>query len=527
MIWRFARKELLTNLRTYRLAVALVFTAVLSVMTTVTGGIDFYTNQAAYTAQVRRASEELQKATVYAQVAPQLVFPPQPLSILSRGAMETFARQCTATPFGINIYVSPLQTSYDSQFMKSLVQIDFTTVVALLLSFLAVVLAYDGICGEREQGTLKLVLANPVARGQVIAGKLVGGILTLTVPFAVGFGLSLLLILAMPNAALSGEDWMRLGIYFAVSVLFLGLVYSLSLMVSTWARSPDTALILCLFAWLVSGIGYLNALPSLSRYAIEVPPNQTYMGRRQELADAHQAVMRQWDQAHPPPQAPVALGLPRGGAQNGGLLRRYGTPAGYDWLASRTAFEMPRRLDLERQLYRVRWEAWKPLAAQGYAVDAWSILSPIASYQVLSRQVARTSLSDLFYLSDRARQYRETLVSYLEGKGAFGSRRWFSDDPAGQEPMFAAAPDLPAGTSLQGSPLWQERMAWVEEQDRLAAASGSRGLDLSDLPPFGGRWQRSVPETLQQMLGGLVVLLLAFGASVLATVARFLRYDPT
>ena len=53
MLWRFVRKELLTNIRTLRLAVALIFTVLLSVMTTVTGSIDFERNHAVYRESVR------------------------------------------------------------------------------------------------------------------------------------------------------------------------------------------------------------------------------------------------------------------------------------------------------------------------------------------------------------------------------------------------------------------------------------------------------------------------------------------
>ena len=136
-------------------------------------------------------------------------------------------------------------------------------------------------------------------------------------------------------------------------------------------------------------------------------------------------------------------------------------------------------------------------------------------------------LSDLFYISDRSRDYRETFISYLQSKRAFSSWRWFTDDAPGQEPVFEATPELPDGVALQASPLWQERMAWVEEQDRRAALDTGRRLDLSDLPELGDTWRRNVTESFAVATPGLLVLLLSTGASVMATTARFLRYDPT
>ncbi|MBT4504113.1 MAG: ABC transporter permease [Gemmatimonadetes bacterium] len=521
MFWRFVRKELLTHLLTMRLAVALIFTVLLAAMTALTGSIDFSRNYAAYRQEVREVEEELEQVTVYSQVRTRLVFPPQPLSILSRGVMQAFGRQYSVNVEGINIYAPALSSNYDSQFMKTLVQIDFTTVVGLLLSFLAVVLAFDGICGEREQGTLKQVLTNPMARGQVVLAKLMGGILTLSVPFAIGFGISLLIMLANPDVMLSGEDWVRLGGYFVLSCLFLGQVYALSLMVSTFARESDTALIVCLFAWLVSGVGYVNALPSLTRYGVETPPNQNYLDRRQTLWDAHNAEVRGWQQQNPPPGDRISFGLPRGG------VLRYGRPEGYDWLVRLEGFQREKRLKLEEELYQARWAVWEPLARQAYEVDTWSILSPISTYQVLSQQLARTTIDDLFHLSKVGRDYRETLISYLRGKKAFASRRWFTDDPLDQEPLIPNSLALPEGVAIQETELWRERMAWVEEQDRRIAEGAGRHLDLSDLPRPGGEWQRSLGSSFELMTPGLVILLLGFGASVMATIARFLKYDPT
>ena len=70
-------------------------------------------------------------------------------------------------------------TAADTDLMQSLVRLDFTTVVAILLSFLAIVLGYDAICGERERGTLQLLLANSVPRSTVVLGKLIGGLLSM------------------------------------------------------------------------------------------------------------------------------------------------------------------------------------------------------------------------------------------------------------------------------------------------------------------------------------------------------------
>ena len=62
--------------------------------------------------------------------------------------------------------------------------LDLAFIVKVVLSLFAILLTFDAICGEREGGTLKLVLSNAVPRDRVILGKLVGGFLALVVPLA-------------------------------------------------------------------------------------------------------------------------------------------------------------------------------------------------------------------------------------------------------------------------------------------------------------------------------------------------------
>ena len=75
------------------------------------------------------------------------------------------------------------------------------------------------------------------------------------------------------------------------------------------------------------------------------------------------------------------------------------------------------------------------------------------------------------------------------------------------------------------APFMRERMAWAEarEESRSAAAVG---LDLTDMPRFGGPWQRSLGASFGVMMPGLAILVLSFGLAVMVTISRFLRYDP-
>ncbi len=62
---------------------------------------------------------------------------------------------------------------------------DFVYIVNIVISLLAVLFVFDTVCGEKERGTLKLLLANSVPRDLVLMGKWIGGFASLAVPFMV------------------------------------------------------------------------------------------------------------------------------------------------------------------------------------------------------------------------------------------------------------------------------------------------------------------------------------------------------
>lgn len=172
MIGTLLRKEILANLRTARLGLAMVFTLVLTALATGMGSVDFSRNVEHYEARMREMSEQRATVSTWQQgqgPTTSIRVPPQPLAIFGRGLTGT-ATATQGSGFGVNWI--PTMVWLDSEdfnmFLNVISEIDATMVVAVLLSFLAVILGFDGISSERERGTLKLLLANAVPRSHVV-----------------------------------------------------------------------------------------------------------------------------------------------------------------------------------------------------------------------------------------------------------------------------------------------------------------------------------------------------------------------
>ena len=151
---------------------------------------------------------------------------------------------------------------------------DFVYIVNIVVSLLAVLFVFDTICGEKERGTLKLVLANSVPRDLVLVGKWIGGFASLAAPFMVAVFGGITYVYLTGSVQLTGEAAERLIWTLAVSLLYISLFFALGLMISTLTHKASTALLVSLFAWICWILVIPNLTPVLARVMSPVPTTQ-------------------------------------------------------------------------------------------------------------------------------------------------------------------------------------------------------------------------------------------------------------
>jgi Cu-processing system permease protein len=123
--------------------------------------------------------------------------------------------------------------------------ISMLNLVQYLVPLLGLLLGHDLIVSEKEDRTLRLLVAGGVSRMRVLVGKFLGGCLSLTVPLLLGFMVSGVVIgLAARDTGIA--PFVRL----AWSGLGLGLVFlGMGLLISVFARTKVQALVVALLAW--------------------------------------------------------------------------------------------------------------------------------------------------------------------------------------------------------------------------------------------------------------------------------------
>jgi ABC-2 type transport system permease protein len=135
-----------------------------------------------------------------------------------------------------------------SQSISVLRVYEFVGIVAPLLGL---AFAFDAVNGERSEGTLPRLLAQPIHRDDVINGKFAAGmaviglVLVTVVGFIAGFGMLRLGI--VPH----GTEVLRLVAWVAVTFLYVALWLAFGLLLSVLVRRAATAALIGFGVWLL------------------------------------------------------------------------------------------------------------------------------------------------------------------------------------------------------------------------------------------------------------------------------------
>jgi Cu-processing system permease protein len=134
------------------------------------------------------------------------------------------------------------------------------SLVIYLVPLIALILGFDAIVGERERGSLDLLLSMPLTRFELLMGKFLGLSAALACSTVVGFGVVGLLL----GFKLSPQAWFHYAGFILSSVLlgmaFLSLAVTLSVFATDRARASGGAIALWFFFVLVYDLLLLGAL---------------------------------------------------------------------------------------------------------------------------------------------------------------------------------------------------------------------------------------------------------------------------
>jgi ABC-type transport system involved in multi-copper enzyme maturation permease subunit len=471
MIRRIAYKEVLENLLSLRFTLSLLLTICLFVVCGYIFAVACQEQLEDYWKKTNENTEALrEQSTALYQVAfykPGIFRKPRLLAMCAEGQEKALPNFFEVNAFTVDLPGTKGQVNVTLPQFSS---VDWGLIVSLILSFAALVFTFDSICGEKEAGTLRQMLANTIPRHQILVGKYFGAMIILAVPLLIGMIVSLIVAILIGNVTIESNEWLKILTIAAVSLLYLSIFVLLGMFVSSITAHSSNSMAILLLVWILSVI----LLPSFCRIIFDISYKE-------------------------PTQAELEKRLEETGKQIWDNREKYGKNAG-SWSSdvNDPTLNPPARARLRNAVTdaanQIRQDHHNKLLAQAFARRNVASISPAVVYQRVCEAIAGTGMNRCVNLYGQVKQYGPQLKEFIRSKD--------SGDPESLHLIN------PGRETVHGG--WR--------------AISHKPVDFDAIPKFQER-----PVSLGQSLrvairdiGLLVMFNLVFFAAVFVS---FLRYD--
>jgi len=397
MLKDIIKKEILDHLLSTKFLFMFIICSALILLSVYMGTAEYLADKKVYDDDVAEVRQTLAPPRTYSDLsdgaAHRMFRVPQTLGALVKGVEDSAERMS---------YISMPEVSFSESKNESdpmtavFGSFDLMFIVKMVLSLLAILLVYDAICGEKEKGTLKLMLANSVPRDRLLLGKAIGGYISLCVPLLIPLLLSLIYLSLHPRIVLTGEDWQRLTLIFLLFLLYLSVFFCLGLLVSSLTARSSTSLLVLLSVWVMLGMVVPKASVIMADHLRPIPtPNEIYT---QTLTFSTQ-LQREQNQALMQKQQDLLAQLgttnPQANQELQRVLSEFLTENARVFWSS--VGENNARIYRE---YQLRKDAQAALAKN------FSRISPVSSLTFAATTLARTGIDDYNRFEKTVREYK-------------------------------------------------------------------------------------------------------------------------
>ena len=252
------RKEILENLTTYRFAVLTGLLALLVAISVIVSYGDYRIRMENYNI-LRPPADDPSK----------IILPPEPMSIFARGLDANTGRLYQLSSLGIEVESS--QQSINRLFSLFTVP-DMLFIIKVMLALVAILFSFDAVCGEKEQGTLKLMLSGHTGRAAIIMGKLAGRYALVFVPFAVLFLVAATAISLAGDVPSGADYWWRVSAILVSAGLHVGAFLAAGTLISSLVSRSPSSLTLGLGVWVLLVFVVPDLSTTAARAISDVPP---------------------------------------------------------------------------------------------------------------------------------------------------------------------------------------------------------------------------------------------------------------
>jgi ABC-type transport system involved in multi-copper enzyme maturation permease subunit len=257
----------------------LFIAAFILVMASVANGYWNYEKEVAFAeSSQKEALEKLQKNSDYRRVSYSITRRPSTLSIFDPGVSGFIGRKSYATSYsddvtfykGLQFYTSSAKYT-DDPILAMFGELSLSFVVSVVFSLFAILMGYNSISGEKEDGTLKLILSTGSSRSQFFFGKIIGGFIPLALLLLLPLLFCLICLMLLTDISFSNSDYFALLLQVAGYLGFIFLFFIIALTCSAFTRRSFISFMASLIIWVVVVAIIPKAVTQFSERAAGLP----------------------------------------------------------------------------------------------------------------------------------------------------------------------------------------------------------------------------------------------------------------
>ncbi|NDV82502.1 ABC transporter permease subunit [Bacteroides sp. 51] len=513
MIWLIAKKDFLLNLLSVRFIIGFLLCLVVIPFTMVVSVDDFENQMRIYKIDKEEADNHFKDLRVYSALRPTVVKEPEVLSIFSKGISSNIGNKTKVMLGEYPLFPTGQTSLRDNPLLNAFFSLDFVTVIAILISLLALIFSYDSITREREDGTMKLVMTNSLSRISFLFGKLTGMLLTLLPILIFCYLLACLIIVFNPNISLSYSDWTGIALLFMTSIIYMLVFILLGMFISSLTTHSSSSIILCLLCW----IGFLFIIPNMATYLSQsISETPLYGNVQTVIEDYRKEFHAEKSKLHERLRKEVGVKQFYWDTYDGGYNDGYEMLSKGIWEVARihqlqNTWSEPYRIDMADKIWTVQKDYLDKLERQQHTQKYLSWLSPSELFAQATDMLCRTDVESFFKYMESQRMYRETMIRFFKDNNLFSSFSYFTIQPEKDFPTEQEMEDFRAKKGGRGYP---------------------KGYNVSDFPsintdnvPRYAYVMSSSADTFNAALGRLTGLLIISILLLLGTIGVFLKYD--
>ncbi|HXF06841.1 MAG TPA: ABC transporter permease subunit [Blastocatellia bacterium] len=473
------RKEVLESILSFKFILVLAVTITLTLLSISMGLNEYWAQVRAHSNVVQLNRDQLERSTDWHQVGRAGIFVsrvPSSPAVFATGIFGIAGQVARIIDRDVPV-IERGRLATNSAFML-FGSWDFHFMVKIILSLVALLFAYDAVSGEKEIGTLRLLLSNPLPRSRLILGKALGRYLPLLTAFTLAFILGVIFLFLQSDITFTVNDQLGILLIFLGSCVYLGVWFTVGLMASCLTNQSLVSLLLSLFLWMLLIFAIPKASISVASFLHPVPTPAELEAKKAALAKdmyiklmlSQEEPLRRW-MKRPPGDVPAEE-----------LYRRQ---VEFEKEAGR--LRQLNEAEHAEKLYRLYEQYLSAQRALDRTASRLSRLSPSGCYDYFITGLAGTGPRDADFFLDQLIEYQKRFSSFI------------SDMKLKQEIVYVVY--------VQEDPFKQTRP------------------DLSKIPPFDyktrpwrERWTLGIADL------GLLCLYITVLFSV--TYLSFLKYDP-